>query len=236
MIKDFFLFKLYFKLKFYFRQLRMYRSFICKGDIVFDVGANVGNRIKSFHTLGARVIAFEPQVECVRILKKKFPNLIIENIGLGAKEDYLDLNISTENTLSTFSKEFINLTHHTRFIGTEWFKKVETPVSTLDKMIAKYGNPAFCKIDTEGYELEIFKGLSQPLKAFSFEYNVPELLNLLVQCLERINYLNPKYKYNFSIGESMKMYSENWFEYSEFCKVILTEKFANSMYGDIYVR
>jgi len=40
---------------------RLYRRFVQPGDLVFDVGAHVGDRIASFRRLGARVVAIEPQ-------------------------------------------------------------------------------------------------------------------------------------------------------------------------------
>jgi predicted RNA methylase len=46
------------------RRSEFYSQFVSSGDLVFDVGANVGNRSKIFSRLGARVIAFEPQPAC----------------------------------------------------------------------------------------------------------------------------------------------------------------------------
>ena len=48
-----------------------YSYFINAGDVVFDIGANIGNRTQIFSELGARVVAVEPQSKCVTILKKK---------------------------------------------------------------------------------------------------------------------------------------------------------------------
>ena len=46
-------------------------------------------------------------------------------------------------------------------------------MTTLDTLVAEYGEPAFCKIDVEGFEVEALKGLSRPLRALSFEYGPP---------------------------------------------------------------
>src|SRR5262252_2022118 len=48
---------------------RFYRNFIKPGDLVFDVGAHVGDRIGAFRRLGARVVAIEPQPALVRTLR-----------------------------------------------------------------------------------------------------------------------------------------------------------------------
>ena len=51
------------------KKLKFYSQFIKKGDLVFDVGANLGNRTKIFLKLGARVVAIEPQPFCMSRLK-----------------------------------------------------------------------------------------------------------------------------------------------------------------------
>src|SRR5689334_4646326 len=45
-------------------RLRFYRQFVGPGDLVFDVGANVGHVTKVFLRAGARVVAIEPQSIC----------------------------------------------------------------------------------------------------------------------------------------------------------------------------
>ena len=40
----------------------LYRRFLRPGDLAFDVGAHVGDRVASFRRLGARVVAVEPQL------------------------------------------------------------------------------------------------------------------------------------------------------------------------------
>ena len=39
----------------------LYARFLRAGDLAFDIGAHVGDRISSFRRLGARVVALEPQ-------------------------------------------------------------------------------------------------------------------------------------------------------------------------------
>src|SRR5688572_28540682 len=54
------------------QMLEFYRQFLAPGELCFDVGANVGNRVKIFLKPGARVVAVEPQRECVRTLRAAF--------------------------------------------------------------------------------------------------------------------------------------------------------------------
>ena len=48
---------------------RLYGGFVRRGDLVFDVGAHVGDRVASFRRLGARVVAVEPQPAMAKVLK-----------------------------------------------------------------------------------------------------------------------------------------------------------------------
>ena len=48
---------------------RLYGRFVRRGDLVFDIGAHVGDRVASFRRLGARVVAVEPQPAMVKLLR-----------------------------------------------------------------------------------------------------------------------------------------------------------------------
>src|SRR5690349_15583345 len=58
-----------------FRQRRLrhlYRDFVSRGDLVFDIGAHAGNHVRAFAALGCRVIAVEPQPDFARLLGLAF--------------------------------------------------------------------------------------------------------------------------------------------------------------------
>ena len=60
--------------------------FIQPGDLVFDVGAHVGDRVASFRRLGARVVAVEPQHAMARVLRLlyRFSRAVaIEEVAVG---------------------------------------------------------------------------------------------------------------------------------------------------------
>jgi hypothetical protein len=81
-------------------------------------------------------------------------------------------------------------------------------VVTIDSLIEKYGKPAFCKIDVEGYEYEALKGLSTPLLSLSFEYVLPAT-ELAVHCIRRLLQLG-QYEFNWSFGETMRFDLDSW--------------------------
>ena len=217
--------------------LAFYKNFIPQGGLVFDIGANIGNRTEIFLALGAKVVAVEPQPSCNKILKGKFGDKIsIENVGLSSQTGSMEFYIADETTISTFSKDFISKTGVERFKRNKWDKSITVPVETFDNLIIKYGVPDFCKIDVEGYEFEVLKGLSQKLPCMSFEYCVPEMNDNLVNCIHYLAGLGPETLFNYSEGESMKLNLLEWLNYKEFLSVTEKNDFQKTLFGDIYTK
>lgn len=219
------------------KRIDFYASFISEGDVCFDVGANVGNRVYPMLKLKAKVVAVEPQKPCYEELKRKFGNKInLVTKGLGEKEEVKEFFISNASTLSTFSKEYIDSVKDGRFADYEWNKVETVEMTTLDNLINEFGTPKFIKIDVEGYELEVLKGLNSPVDMISFEYCVPEQLKRVLDCVARINEVNPNIECNYSVGESMEFKLPNWISYEEMMDHINTNTFAATEFGDVYIR
>jgi FkbM family methyltransferase len=214
-----------------------YSSFINPDDLIFDIGANMGNRIMPLINIGAKVIAVEPQVECQRVLKMKFGNSIeIVPMGLGATDGIKDFFISDSHTISSFSKDWIESVKESRFKENTWAEPVKIQITTLDKLIEKNGLPRFIKIDVEGYELEVLKGLTRPVDIISFEYTVPEQIQRAIDCIGQIEKYNSEIECNFSKGESMEFELKNWAKPNDFKNYIASQEFISTGFGDIYVR
>jgi FkbM family methyltransferase len=212
-----------------------YGDFIKSGDLVFDVGANFGNRVEIFVALDAKVVAIEPQFKCVRFLKNRYGNSIfIENVGLGSKNETKLFYEADNSVFSTFSSSYIEKVERTRHKTSIWKESDYIQVVTLDELIVKYGNPDFIKIDVEGYELEVLQGLNDNKSVISFEYNVPELTDELFKCIERLNKIGYA-KFSYSVEESMKL-SDKWYSYKDFLNIISSKDFLNTTFGDIYVK
>lgn len=214
-----------------------YQTFVNKNDLCYDVGANIGNRITPLLQIGANVIAIEPQESCLKILSFKFGNRIkIVTKGLCEKQCIRKFHISNANTISSFSEEWINLVKNNRFKENKWDKTVDIEMTTLDNLIEEYGIPIYIKIDVEGYELEVLKGLSKPIKMISFEYTVPEQLDKISACIDVLVINSPNILCNFSIGESMKWALPNWLTVKDFYKYINDSDFVRTGFGDIYIK
>ncbi|MFV0538124.1 MAG: FkbM family methyltransferase [Dysgonomonas sp.] len=220
----------------YKARLKMYSSLIKPGDLVFDVGANIGNRVAPLLKVGANIIAIEPQEACYTILKKKFKDKItIVTKGVDAKPGSKKFYISTKSTpLSSFSEEWVDSMKANRFQSEKWDKSEEVDMTTLDLLVKKYGKPVFIKIDVEGYEAEVLKGLTHSVKYLSFEYTVPEYPDKAIECVNRLNDINGNVKFNYSIGESMEWALSEWLTGVEMKKHIESSEFLNTIFGDIY--
>ncbi|MEO6303175.1 MAG: FkbM family methyltransferase, partial [Bacteroidia bacterium] len=151
---------------------KFYSTFLSENDLVFDVGANLGNRVEVFLSLKTMVVAIEPQTYCFEYLKTKFAgNISLLKIALGAKKDKMTMYInSRSSTISSLSKDWVNAMKNSRFSDQEWDKTTEVNVDTLDNLILQHGLPRFIKIDVEGFETEVLKGLSTSVPIISFEY------------------------------------------------------------------
>jgi len=215
------------------RMIRLYSNFIYPGDLVFDVGAHVGRITEQFLKLGARVICIEPNPFAVKILKKKFGNnknvTIIEK-GLGEKIGESVFYICREMPqISTFSRKW----KMGKFSWADWGEEITVPITTIDSLIEKFGTPKFCKIDVEGFELQVLKGLSSKIRFLSFEFT-KEFLKDAKLCSEHISFLG-KISFNFSIYNHFKLVSEKWLDSEQFFAKLNFMPDKN-LDGDIFVK
>jgi FkbM family methyltransferase len=190
-----------------------YRQFIQRGDLCFDIGAHVGDRLAYFLSLGARVVAVEPQPRLMAGLKRRFgsdPRVILIDAALGSARGKAKLAIDPAHpTVATLSPDYIAQAGESHgFRRVRWREQVEVEVTTLDALIAAHGVPAFCKIDVEGYEHAVLEGLSRPLPGLSLEY-LPAALDPALVAIARLNRLGT-YLFNRSAGESMALAIPRW--------------------------
>ena len=220
-------------------QLNFYKRFIKHNDLVFDVGCNVGSRAKLFLNAGARVVAFEPQMNLCDHLHShlhRSQNFHLEMVALGEKSGSAEIKISDAHVLSSMSDRWISNTKKSgRFRNYTWNKLQKVTVSTLDYQIRKHGLPKFIKIDVEGFELEVLKGLSQPVDFISFEFTAEDFHNSTL-CIDKICKLG-NYSFQYSLGESLSFDNRNWVTKETLIDQLTSECTKNPLsWGDIYAR
>ena len=213
------------------RDVEFYSQFIGPNDLVFDVGANIGLKTEVFLALGARVVAFEPQADCMYELKRRLAyrgDLTPVQAALGSapgeQQFYVRQHRGASGLLS------------------DWEAPVESTVtvrvSTLDEMIQTYGRPRFCKIDVEGFEPQVLEGLTGPIPALSIEYHLrPADMVKMVECLDRLSRFGA-FRVNVTPFETLQFALRDWLEPGEFIRFFHEQlpRLNGYEYGDAFVR
>ena len=182
----------------YFQQkkiIKLINNKFSKPIIVFDVGAHYGETINLFYKKLnlEKIYSFEASPKNFKILKKntiKYPSDKVEiyNYGMGDKISKSFINQTLESSSSTINKfnndskyfkkklKILNIKNKDSF-----FHQVPISLFTLDDFIEKNSikNIDLLKIDTEGFEFNIIKGLSKyshKIKLIYFEHHYDDML------------------------------------------------------------
>jgi hypothetical protein len=120
-----------------------------------------------------------------------------------------------------------------RFARIRWTSSVDVEVVTLDDLIDEFGVPAFCKVDVEGFELEVLTGLTQAVRALSFEY-LPPAHEAALSTLDLVGRIG-RYEYNYSPIETMRLASPSWLDAASMVRLL--DRFRPlGRSGDVYAR
>ncbi len=186
----------------------MYARFVKPGQLAFDIGSHVGDRISSFRRLGAKVVALEPQPGCaraIRLIHGRDVNVTLVQAACGKVAGEVVLKVNSANpTVSTASDDFVKAAAGAGGWETQvWDHAITVPCVTLDGLIAVHGVPAFIKVDVEGFELAVLEGLSTPVAALSFEFTTiqRDVAYACIECLQDLG----DYRFDLALGESQEM-------------------------------
>ena len=145
--------------------------------MLFDIGANVGSYTLANISKYSRVIAVDASSFACSAMRSSIPPEKVHIVHALISNDknskfYFCRNCST---ISTASKEWIS--GKGRFASNNRYNKPsmvweeeETQVVSLDELVALFGEPAFIKIDVEGYEREVIYSLTKFSGTLAFEW------------------------------------------------------------------
>jgi len=179
------------------KEVGLYRAILGDGArLIFDIGAYDGHKTAAFLELGARVVACEPDAANFRLLGVRFRRfgrrVVLKQVAVGDRVGTGFFLVhhpgSAFNTLNPKWRTMLEADGQTRWKEDIAFSGdgYTVVLTTLDELIREYGVPDFIKIDVEGYEKQVFEGLSQRIPCISFECQLPEFKDDLLAILRRL--------------------------------------------------
>ncbi|MDP4264237.1 MAG: FkbM family methyltransferase [Bacteroidota bacterium] len=195
------------------KEINFYQSFLPPCQLIFDIGANDGHKTEAFLKIAGRVVCCEPDNRNYTILQTRFRNkrkkVFLENKALSDKEGYAEFHIHHPGSaFNTLSDKWMMLLEADKM--EKWDESIKftgkqaVGTTTLDHLIEKYGIPDFIKIDVEGYEKWVLKGLSHRVNYLSFESLLPEYAGELHECLSMITHLDDSAIFNVAKNEMLQ--------------------------------
>lgn len=230
-INDSRLYQHYLKLRYpeyYARKLRedsFYKQLISQvgNSLVFDIGANGGGKAVIFAKHAQRVVCVEPSPGAVLVLNQRFANMpavTVVNKGAGPREGSLPFHFfGDDDCYNTFSTKWVNVLARRDDQGRPFKESqsvIDVDVTTLDLLIDQFGIPSYLKIDVEGYECEVLKGLTREISIISIECNLPDFESETMDCLARLDEIQGGAVFNYCTTEPpSKFGSDRWITRSE---------------------
>jgi FkbM family methyltransferase len=188
-----------------------YAGFVRRGDLAFDIGANVGSYSEVFCELGAKVVAVEPNPQCCQNLRRlaRVCPVYVENCAAGDLPGKATLRICDYSGLSTLTNDWPEASLQSPLNrDAKWSGTLDVEIITLDQLAERYGVPDFVKIDAEGYDDHVLRGMSFQPPALQFEFN-RWLPAVGMRCFDAPA-LASGYEFNYVRGLEMRLACECW--------------------------
>lgn len=214
-------------------EVSFYRNLLPDQSLCFDIGAHFGAKSEALLQTGASVVAFEPNPAVLSELTARCggnPHWSLVTTALGSAPALLEMNLHHRSGESSFDPAWKG--------GAGFIARMHVPVMTLDAAIEAFGVPWYCKIDVEGWEEEVLRGLNRPIPLISFEFHInEEITPRSRRCLQRLSDFGPA-MVNVTPAESSVFHLPQWVPLDEFVDWYpgdLERSLPLYPVGDIYV-
>jgi len=205
-----------------------------RGDLIFDIGANRGDKTDVFLKLGARVVSVEPDDSCRAILRERFlqyrlrprpVTLVGKAVSdkIGTEQMWIDGPGSAVNTISRKwadelkdHKESFKYGH----CGLEFSQSEQVETTTVAELMKLHGVPYFIKIDVEGHELSVLGGMQLPVPFLSFEVNLRAFRQEGKDCVQVLRRLKQDGSFNYTPDCSSGLVLKEWLGSDDFSAVL----------------
>ncbi len=157
-----------------YNDLRVFLSLICPSDLIMDIGANTGiyTILSAMKCTNGKVYCFEPNPVNLQRLKlnisiNKLKNTFISESAVGSQSGTTTLSVhangsisDTSSVLSSFSKS--------SYGGKIAWQEITTNQLSIDDFVTSEELPQIhaIKIDVEGYEIEVLKGMTKTIQRY----------------------------------------------------------------------
>jgi FkbM family methyltransferase len=222
------------------RERQFYRQFVRRDDLVFDIGANRGDKTAAFLSLGAHVVAVEPNAACADYMKTNFHaavangHLEIECVAIASEGGELNFTVfDSTSAMTSGSTQFVK---YAKTLGCTEVRAIRAKAITLDDLVARHGLPHFVKIDVEGMDADVLRGLARRPKFLSFEYHTAKpLWENTCQSFQQVIRLGFK-EANLTSLAAPKLLFKSWMTIDAALSTIKKFQESAGSWGDVIVR
>lgn len=219
---------------------RLYARFIKLGDLVFDIGANLGGKSAAFLSLGAKVVAVEPNPNCIARLSKRFVReidagrLILLPAAIGRSAGRARLRQFALDGGNASASDIFTAVLEQEFGAPSAVFEVEMIAGA--SLFERFGMPAFIKIDVEGMDAEVLSTVPRRPRMLSFEFNLsPHLVAMNADCLVEVARLGFT-EANFTEAAGTQLLLREWVTPDRILEEISRAARGRALWGDVFVR
>jgi len=206
-------------------------------SLAFDVGANRGDMTRALLLAGARrVVSVEPQPHLARRLRARFSRgrvSVVERVLSEPGRTNASLHLGDSHVLASVDGDFIERVSAGRFSHHRWTRSLAVRCCTWDALVEAHGRPSFAKIDVEGHEESVLKGMSIPpsrgvcLEVMSeLSHRLPAIVGALAERGFR--------RFNFSQGTEFAIDARDWLGPEDAVEGIGEHLETEGAWGDLY--